>query len=172
MALDKSSGLDEQILNKGNLQNQMTLLGKRRLKLGAVPVALTCILHKKHLLADPTAEEEAVLHTTCTVVVDATGRLISIYKPGGLILATTSTVQVFWVPIFSGFRQTIFLPCNPSFVLVRYFCNPCRLKYRRVLTILILLCQDCIALARIRLNEVEQILSEALETTDAIEELS
>jgi exosome complex component RRP43 len=81
-------------LDKSNLTGQSTLKVKRSLALGAVPVALTCMLHNKYLLADPTSEEEAVLHTTFTAVLSATGRLISMYKPGGSILATTSTVQV------------------------------------------------------------------------------
>ncbi|KAL2632761.1 hypothetical protein R1flu_004240 [Riccia fluitans] len=65
----------------------------RSLKLGPVPVALTCMLHKKHLLADPTAEEEAVLQTVLVVVLDSPDKLISLYKPGGQVVATTSTVM-------------------------------------------------------------------------------
>lgn len=65
----------------------------RRLKLTRIPVALTCALHQKYLLADPTAEEEAILNTTVTVITDFSGNLISFYKPGGEVLASTSTVQ-------------------------------------------------------------------------------
>ncbi|CAM6087804.1 unnamed protein product [Calypogeia fissa] len=118
------SGLDKVGMEKGSSQDQMTLKAKRRLKLGAVPVALTCLLHTKYLLADPTAEEEAVLHTIFTVVVEATGKLVSMYKPGGSTLATTSTVQ------------------------------------------------DCIALAHLRVKEVQQLLKEAVETASEVEEPS
>ncbi|OAE23913.1 hypothetical protein AXG93_1217s1250 [Marchantia polymorpha subsp. ruderalis] len=68
-------------------------IDKRRLTLGPVPVALTCMLHKKHILADPTAEEETYLQTTVTVAMDSSDKLISLYKPGGLIVATTSTIM-------------------------------------------------------------------------------
>jgi exosome complex component RRP43 len=92
--IDVERSRDDEAMDNNGRKNQTTLKAKRSLKLGAVPVSLTCMLHKKYLLADPTAEEEAVLRTTFTVVLSATGRLISMYKPGGSILATTSTVQV------------------------------------------------------------------------------
>lgn len=65
----------------------------RRLKMGRIPMALTCALHGNFLLADPTAEEESILNTTVTVITDFSGNLISFYKPGGDVLASTSTVQ-------------------------------------------------------------------------------
>ncbi|MCO5577162.1 hypothetical protein L7F22_030986 [Adiantum nelumboides] len=38
-------------------------------------------------------EEEAILKTTMTVLTDFSGQLVSLYKPGGEVLASTSTVQ-------------------------------------------------------------------------------
>ncbi|KAF9608078.1 hypothetical protein IFM89_006005 [Coptis chinensis] len=67
--------------------------GKRKLTLSCTPLALTCILHKKYILADPTAEEESIMETLATVVLDMSGRLVSFYKPGGTFLAYTSAVQ-------------------------------------------------------------------------------
>ena len=69
----------------------------RKLKLGRIPVALTCAIHSKYILPDPTSEEESILNTTLTIVSDFSGKLISFYKPGGEILATTSTIQVKYV---------------------------------------------------------------------------
>ncbi|KAL3697451.1 hypothetical protein R1sor_011527 [Riccia sorocarpa] len=74
-------------------ETKRKVVDKRRLKLGPAPVAVTCMLYKNHLLADPTAEEEAVLHTVVIVVLDSPDNLISLYKPGGSVLATTSTVM-------------------------------------------------------------------------------
>ncbi|KAH7427176.1 hypothetical protein KP509_10G033100 [Ceratopteris richardii] len=65
----------------------------KRLKLGKIPMALTCAVHPKYILPDPTAEEEAILKTTITVLTDFSGQLFSLYKPGGEVLASTSTVQ-------------------------------------------------------------------------------
>ncbi|KAL6007249.1 hypothetical protein ACLOJK_032745 [Asimina triloba] len=66
---------------------------RRKLTLGCIPFALTCILHKKYTLVDPTAEEESIMESVVTVVLDSSGRLVSLYKPGGAVLASTSTVQ-------------------------------------------------------------------------------
>ncbi|KAH9296109.1 hypothetical protein KI387_039697, partial [Taxus chinensis] len=65
----------------------------QKLTLRKIPFSLTCMLYKKHLLADPTAEEESILQTMIIVVLDSSGRLVSFYKPGGSALASTSTVQ-------------------------------------------------------------------------------
>ncbi|KAI5060138.1 hypothetical protein GOP47_0024558 [Adiantum capillus-veneris] len=73
-------------------EKAQTLKGKR-LKLGKIPMALTCALHPKHILPDPTAEEEGILKTTITVLTDFSGQLVSLYKPGGEVLASTSIVQ-------------------------------------------------------------------------------
>lgn len=67
---------------------------RRKLTLSSIPLSLTCILHKKHILVDPTAEEESIMDTLVTVVLDSSGQLVSLYKPGGPVLAYTSAVQV------------------------------------------------------------------------------
>lgn len=67
---------------------------KRKLELSSIPFSLTCILYKNYILADPTAEEESIMETTITVVLDSTGQLVSLYKPGGAVLAYTSAIQV------------------------------------------------------------------------------
>lgn len=66
---------------------------KRKLTLSSIPFSLTCILHKNYILADPTAEEESIMETSVTVVLDSSSRLVSFYKPGGPVLAHTSAVQ-------------------------------------------------------------------------------
>lgn len=66
---------------------------KRKLTLNTIPFSLTCILHKSYILADPTAEEESIMETFVTVVLDSSGQLVSLYKPGGSVLAYTSAVQ-------------------------------------------------------------------------------
>lgn len=67
---------------------------KRKLTLSSIPFSLTCILHKNYILADPTAEEESIMETLVTVVLDSSGQLVSLYKPGGPVLAYTSAIQV------------------------------------------------------------------------------
>ncbi|RZB68921.1 hypothetical protein D0Y65_038627 [Glycine soja] len=66
---------------------------KRKLTLRSIPFSLTCILHKNYILADPTAEEESIMETHVTIVLDTSGQLISLYKPGGPALAYTSAIQ-------------------------------------------------------------------------------
>ncbi|RZC89055.1 hypothetical protein C5167_030749 [Papaver somniferum] len=66
---------------------------KRKLTLSCIPFSLTCILHKKYILADPNSEEESIMETLVTVVLDSSNRLISLFKPGGPFLASTSVVQ-------------------------------------------------------------------------------
>ncbi|KAI4346934.1 hypothetical protein L6164_007797 [Bauhinia variegata] len=41
----------------------------------------------------PTAEEESVMETLVTIVLDSSSQLISLYKPGGSVLAFTSSIQ-------------------------------------------------------------------------------
>lgn len=67
---------------------------KRKLTINNIPVSLTCILHKNYILADPTSEEESVMETSVTVVLNSSGELVSLYKSGGSILLHTSAVQV------------------------------------------------------------------------------
>ncbi|XP_061364435.1 uncharacterized protein LOC133307890 [Gastrolobium bilobum] len=66
---------------------------KRKLTLRSIPLSLTCVLHKNYILADPTAEEESIMETLVTIVLDTSGQLISLYKPGGPFLASTSGIQ-------------------------------------------------------------------------------
>ncbi|XP_024443010.2 uncharacterized protein LOC7484014 isoform X2 [Populus trichocarpa] len=66
---------------------------KRKLTLSSIPFSLTCILHKNYILADPTAEEESIMETLVTVVLDSSARLVSFYKPGGSVFAYTSAVK-------------------------------------------------------------------------------
>jgi exosome complex component RRP43 len=66
---------------------------KRKLTLKSIPLSLTCILHKSYILADPTAEEESIIETHVTIVLDTCGQLVSLYKPGGPVLAYTSAIQ-------------------------------------------------------------------------------
>ncbi|XP_031378571.1 exosome complex component RRP43 isoform X2 [Punica granatum] len=87
---------------------------KRKLSLSSPPFSLTCALHKNYILADPTSEEEAVMETFVTVVLNSSGHLVSLYKPGGPVLTQTSVIQ------------------------------------------------DCIALTRQRMKEVQEILDESI----------
>ncbi|KAL5537767.1 hypothetical protein UlMin_046239, partial [Ulmus minor] len=66
---------------------------KRNLTLNRIPFSLTSILHKKYVLADPTAEEESIMETLVTVVLDSSSQLVSLYKPGGTVLAFTSSIE-------------------------------------------------------------------------------
>lgn len=67
---------------------------RRKLTISSLPFSLTCVLHKNYILADPTSEEEAVMETFVTVALNSSGHLVSLYKPGGPVLAQTSTIQV------------------------------------------------------------------------------
>ncbi|KAL7194373.1 hypothetical protein ACSBR1_034727 [Camellia fascicularis] len=98
----------------GKLKYEPVNKGKRKLKLSGIPFSLTCILHKNYILADPTAEEESIMETLVTVVLDSSFQLVSLYKPGGPVLAYTSAIQ------------------------------------------------DCIALTRQRVKELQKVLNEAI----------
>ncbi|KAL0644301.1 hypothetical protein Bca4012_042591 [Brassica carinata] len=66
---------------------------KRKLTLKNIPFALTCILHKKYILADPTAEEESIMDTLVTVVLDSSDQIVSFNKSGGNALAGSSAIK-------------------------------------------------------------------------------
>ncbi|KAL0346233.1 UNVERIFIED_CONTAM: Exosome complex component RRP43 [Sesamum radiatum] len=66
---------------------------KIKLKLNNLPFSLTCVLHKNYILADPTCEEESIMETFLTVVLDSSFQLVSLNKPGGPGLAHTSAIQ-------------------------------------------------------------------------------
>ncbi|KAI7996354.1 Exosome complex component RRP43 [Camellia lanceoleosa] len=78
----------------GKLKCEPVKKGKRKLKLSSVPFSLTCILYKNYMLADPTAEEESIMETLVTVVLDSSFQLVSLYKPDGPVLAYTSAIQL------------------------------------------------------------------------------
>ncbi|PKU70288.1 exosome complex component RRP43 [Dendrobium catenatum] len=65
----------------------------RKLTIAVAPFSLTCIVHGKYILADPTSEEESVMDTHVTVVLDSKERLVSLYKAGGAVLLHTSVVK-------------------------------------------------------------------------------
>uniref|UniRef100_A0A1J3H4B1 Ribosomal RNA-processing protein 43 n=2 Tax=Noccaea caerulescens TaxID=107243 RepID=A0A1J3H4B1_NOCCA len=66
---------------------------KRKLTLKNIPSSLTCILHKSYILADPTAEEESIMDTLVTVVLDDSDQMVSLYKSGGNVLAYSSAIK-------------------------------------------------------------------------------
>lgn len=76
------------------VDNEPVNKDERNLKLSSYPFSLTCILHKNYILADPTAEEESVMDTLLTVVLDSSCQLVSLYKPGGTFPAYNAAVQV------------------------------------------------------------------------------
>ncbi|KAF5946982.1 hypothetical protein HYC85_017210 [Camellia sinensis] len=78
----------------GKLKYELVNKGKRKLKLSRVPFFLTCILHKNYILAYPTTEEESIMETLVTVVLDSSFHLVSLNKPGGPVLAYTLAIQV------------------------------------------------------------------------------
>ncbi|KAI3682377.1 hypothetical protein L1987_82316 [Smallanthus sonchifolius] len=80
--------------NEGEkLNNKPVNEEKRKLKLKSIPFGLTCIIHKNYTLADPTAEEESIMETLITIVLDSSYQLVSLYKPGGPALAYESIIQ-------------------------------------------------------------------------------
>ena len=58
---------------------------RRQLQLSSIPVALTCGFYDGKIIADPAADEEALLSTTVSTVLDAQGRLLGA-RPRGLWL--------------------------------------------------------------------------------------
>ncbi|KAK3444058.1 hypothetical protein EUGRSUZ_A00266 [Eucalyptus grandis] len=65
---------------------------RRKLLLKSIPFSLTCILHRNYIFC-PTFEEESIMETFMTVVLNSSGQLVSLYKPGGPVLAHTSAIQ-------------------------------------------------------------------------------
>lgn len=116
---------------------------KRKLKLKNIPFSLTCILHKKYILADPTAEEESIMETLVTVVLDSLDQMVSFYKSGGNALAYSSAIKVRVSSIFSYI--------NLRFDYTGFLIDlPCGFRFS----------QSCVELARKRANELKQILGE------------
>ncbi|KAG8502031.1 hypothetical protein CXB51_000217 [Gossypium anomalum] len=121
---------------------------KRKINLSSVPFSLTCVLHKNYILADPTAEEESIMDTTVTVVLDSSSQLISLHKPGGTVLAYTSAIQCSYHGVF--FTVTLEATLTP------------RLCLKLDMKITFPWMQDCIALTRQRVKELQKILEEAI----------
>ncbi|EFJ19469.1 hypothetical protein SELMODRAFT_233365 [Selaginella moellendorffii] len=65
----------------------------RRLNLGEFPFALTVAMNQKSLIADPTAEEEAILDTKMIVILNSSQKIIALHKAGGSTTASTATIQ-------------------------------------------------------------------------------
>ena len=84
--------------NGGKLEKDAVNKERMKLTLKSIPFSLICIRHKNYILADPTAEEESIMETVVTVVLDSSSQLVSLYKPGGPVLAYTSTIQVRFHP--------------------------------------------------------------------------
>lgn len=111
---------------------------ERSLKLGSLPVALTCALHGHHFLVDPSAEELSLAISTVTVVVDNNFNLLSVLKLGGTQNASISTIQVHnFVSLLS---TSITRPQSQIWLI--FF-------------------QDCITAAKLRNKEVSKLLLES-----------
>lgn len=104
-----SEKMDEDAVNKE----------RRKLTISNIPFSLTCVLHQNYILADPTSEEESVLETSVTVVLNSSGQLVSLYKPGGPVLAHISTIQV----------NNFLYPVNSPLPNTQFFCVCICLKY-------------------------------------------
>jgi len=79
--------------NDGKNKFELVNREKRKLTLGDIPLSLTCALHKDSILADPTSEEELIIETYVTVVVDSSDRLVSLQKVGGAV-TSMATIKV------------------------------------------------------------------------------
>mmetsp|Transcript_24463 Transcript_24463/g.68020 ORF Transcript_24463/g.68020 Transcript_24463/m.68020 type:complete len:285 (-) Transcript_24463:148-1002(-) len=53
------------------------------LRLQSIPISLTCGTRGRHLVADPTLEEEALLDSQTSIVLDQDGNVLGLHKPGG-----------------------------------------------------------------------------------------
>jgi len=90
---DKNGGTQQDKDDMKENDEDRIVKSKQRLQFRPAPIALTCMKHKKHLLADPSAEEESLLQSSITVATDSSERLISFFKPGGSVSATSATIQ-------------------------------------------------------------------------------
>jgi exosome complex component RRP43 len=88
--------------NEGKTKFELVNREKRKLTLGNIPFSLTCAIHKDSILADPTSEEESIIETYVTVVVDSSDRIVSIHKHGGAVtsMAAIKVSQAFLPRIF------------------------------------------------------------------------
>ncbi|CAA0824869.1 3-5-exoribonuclease family protein, partial [Striga hermonthica] len=85
--------VSEDSKGRATKQREPVNKGKRKLRLNVVPFALTCVLYKDYILADPTSEEESIMETCLTVVLNSSFQLVSFNKPGGPGLAHASAIQ-------------------------------------------------------------------------------
>uniref|UniRef100_A0A0E0F526 Ribosomal RNA-processing protein 43 n=1 Tax=Oryza meridionalis TaxID=40149 RepID=A0A0E0F526_9ORYZ len=76
--------------NEGKAKYELVNREKRKLTIANVPFSLTCALHKGNVLADPTAEEESIIETSVTIVLDSSDQIVSIQKPGGAVTSMTT----------------------------------------------------------------------------------
>ncbi|KAK3248413.1 hypothetical protein CYMTET_42120 [Cymbomonas tetramitiformis] len=76
-----------------NAKGTQILTSQRQLSLKCVPIGLTCGLNQGHLIADPCAEESGLLDTTITVILNESGELVSVYKPGGNVGASDAILM-------------------------------------------------------------------------------
>ncbi|KFK40817.1 hypothetical protein AALP_AA2G045200 [Arabis alpina] len=84
---------EEQENNASITKKEAVNKEKRKLTLKNIPCSLTCILHKNYILADPTAEEESIMDTLVTVILDSSDQMVSFYKSGGNALAYSSSIK-------------------------------------------------------------------------------
>jgi exosome complex component RRP43 len=63
------------------------------IEVAAAPVAVTTALYRKQLIVDPNAEEEGLADATVTVVMDQSGRLVGVHKPGGIAEASETALM-------------------------------------------------------------------------------
>ncbi|XP_006660434.1 exosome complex component RRP43 [Oryza brachyantha] len=71
--------------NEGKIKYEVVNREKRKITVTNIPFSLTCALHKDNILADPTAEEESIIETSMTVVLDSSDQIVSIQKFGGAV---------------------------------------------------------------------------------------
>jgi len=86
--------------NEGKTKFELVNREKRKLTLGDIPFSLTCALYKDSILVDPTSEEESIIETYVTVVIDSSDRIVSVQKLGGAV--TSMTAVKVTNPIFSS----------------------------------------------------------------------
>ncbi|GJN28017.1 hypothetical protein PR202_gb16097 [Eleusine coracana subsp. coracana] len=91
-----SVGDDGRVFTVGGIEGktkfELVNREKRKLTLGNIPYSLTCALHKDSVLADPNSEEESIIETSVTIVVDSSDRLVSVQKLGGAV-ASMGTIK-------------------------------------------------------------------------------
>jgi len=79
--------------NEGKTKFELVNREKRKLTLGDIPFSLTCALHKDSILVDPTSEEESIIETYVTVVIDSSDRIVSVQKLGGAVTSMTAVKE-------------------------------------------------------------------------------